>query len=270
MNKQQWLAMVMAVLVVLGGAIWGVVLTTGSPSLAKSDVPGQEVFVPGPKVSARLQDLSQQMEKTAQYELAYGCTEDHPITKEKILCGESVVKMKKIEDEYNKEYIKINKRSDQEIAKVKAHARQVTENPSLELEFTGTFNSPYTEKKPKRVEYYRDSNGSEYTVDPTTNKVVEFTDTTAVEQPVKNLNVAALKEKVEKYLYKNISDFDQVKKTFIYEEGGKGDPAGDAMYAFRWNAPSRINGEDVPPYIMVRVTPSGKLIGFSDTRSLYK
>lgn len=270
MNKQQLVAMMMAVLVVLGGAIWGVVLTTGEPTSAKNEAAEQKTFVPGPRTSARLQELGQQMEMTAQYELAYGCTEEDKITQQKIFCGASKEKMKKLEDEYSKEYIKINKRSDAEIQKMKQHARAITENSALELEFTGVFTSPYTEKKPKRVEYYQDTNGSEYTVDPTTNKVVEFTDVTVKEAPVKNINVELLRDRAEKYLSKHVADFEHLRKTFAFEAGGKGSPEGDSMYAFRWNAPEKVNEEDIPPYIMVRIAPSGKIIGFSDTRSLYQ
>jgi hypothetical protein len=268
MNKQQFAAMLMAVLIVLGGAIWGVVLSTGVPSEAKNDA--QQTFVPGPKTNSRLEELSAQIDKTAQYELTYGCTQENKITKQKEFCGSSKDKMAKLEAEYNREYIKLNKRTDLDIEKVKKHAREVTENASLELEFTGTFNSPYTEKKPKRVEYYKDNNNNQYVVDPVTNKVIDFTDERINEAPVKDLNTKLLRSKAEAYLSKQVSDFAEIQKTYVFEEGGKGDPKGDSMYVFRWNAPAPVNGEDITPFIMVKLSPSGKIIGFSDTRSLYQ
>jgi hypothetical protein len=268
MNKQQLVAMIMAVLVVFGGALWGVLLTTGTPSQAKDNV-SVRTFVPGPRSSERLEQLSVEMEKTAQYEMTYGCTENDELGR-KVFCGPSKDKMKKLEAQYDIEYKKINKRSDQDIEKVKKYAREVTENPSLELEFTGAFNNPYTEKKPKRVEYYKDNKNNQYVVDPISNKVIDFTDEYVVEAPSKNINSKALREKAEKYLAKNLPDFDVVKSTYIYEEGGKGDPKGDSMYAFRWNAPSKVNDEDMLPFVMVRLSPSGKIIGFTDTRSLYQ
>jgi hypothetical protein len=80
-----------------------------------------------------------------------------------------------------------------------------------------------------------------------------------VEPEVKNLK-KVLRIKAEKYLEKHVSDFAEVKKTYILEQGGKGDPKGDSMYAFRWNAPAKVNDEDMLPYVMVRLTPSGKLL----------
>jgi hypothetical protein len=164
----------------------------------------------------------------------------------------------------------LNKRNDQEIEKVKKHAREVTENTALELEYTGTFNSPYTEKKPKRVEYYKDTNNNQYVVDPTTNKIIDFTDERINEAPVKDLNTKSLRARAEAYLAKHVPDFAEVKKSFVFEEGAKGDPRGDSLYAFRWNAPALVNGEDMLPFVMVKLSPSGKIIGFSDTRSLYQ
>ncbi len=264
-KKYKYISVSVMILGMIVGGIWGMMLTIGQQSTAAQP----KEFVAGSETNERIEQLKSELEKTAQYEMVYGCTENDQLG-QKVFCGASKTKIDKLGQEIQNEILKQTKRSDRDIAEVKSKIKKIREDNSLTFEFQGKFTNPYTEKNNKKVEYYKDNKGIEYSVDPTTNEVIEFTDDSIREAKVKNIDMAGLRAKAEAYLQKNVADFDRVKKTFTFEGGGKGDSQGDSMIAFRWNAPEKVNGEEMVPFVMIKLSPSGKIIGFSDTRSLYK
>jgi hypothetical protein len=258
--------------IVLGlvvGAVWGFVITAGNRTLAK-DTLAKEVFVPGSMTNAKIEKLKAELEQTKEYEKAYGCVEN-TVGNEKILCGVSKERVDRVYDQLMWEIKNSQKRGDDQMAKVKAAIRAIKEDPLLEVDFNSNFANPFTEKNQKRIESYKDTKGFEYWVDPTNNSIVQFgpggnSKVTFRENP--KLSQKQLRDRVEKYLEKNIQDFASVQKTYVFETGSKGDAA-DMTYAFRWNAPAPVNGEDMAPFVQVVVSSAGDIKSFSDTRSLY-
>ncbi len=250
-------------LALLFGGVYGIAITVGTPTTAAQPA----VFVPGQETNERIEALKVQIDKTAEYEKVYGCLEKDKNGNGPFWCGKSKIKMDALESELTAEMQKHQIRTPELVAIVTANIREIAENPNLEVVFGGRFNNHYTEKIPKKVEYYKDNRNNTYSVDISTNKVVEFTDETIIAESAGGaLTKVALKARAEAYLAQHVSDFSEVKKIYIYEEGTKG----GTLNVFRWNAPAKVNGEDMLPFVMVKLSPSGKLIGFSDTRVLYK
>jgi hypothetical protein len=269
MRKQSYIAMLMAVLVLLGGAIWGVVITTGRATEAKDQ--SQTAFVPGPETNEKIEKLKGELEKTAEYEKVHGCVKKDELGNE-VFCGTSKDKVKKLNDELMGEFRKQQMRNPEEVEKVKKNIRDLKEDQLLEIAFEGSFTNPFAEKTARKVESYRDTKGFEYWVDKSNNKVVQYgpgPNSFIKFSEKKTLTDAQLKDKAEKYLVKHISDFDQVKKSYVFETGSKGDLNGTSTYAFRWNAPTTINGEELMPFVQIVLSPSGEIKSFTDTRSLY-
>lgn len=254
---------VVPALALLSGGIYGIAITVGTPTTAAQPT----VFVPGQETNEKIEALKLQIDKTAEYEKVYGCLEKDQNGNGPFWCGRSKIKMDTLESELTAEIQKHQIRNPEIIALVTANIREVTENPNLVVTFEGRFNNHYTEKIQKKVEYYKDNHNNTYSVDILTNKVVEFTDETIIAESTENaLTKGALKARAEAYLAQHVPDFADVKKTYVYEEGTKG----STLNVFRWNAPIKVSGEDVLPFVMVKLSPSGKIIGFSDTRVLYK
>ncbi len=253
-------------LIIAGGALWGAVVSFGTATRAAKD----EVKAPGALTNARIESLKGDLDKAMQYELLYGCTELNS-HKQKVLCGASKDKIATLEKELTQEILKHQMRSSMDVEKVKNHIRKVSENVTDEIFFDGTAENPYTENSKKRVEYYKNAKGTTFLVDPTINKVVEFTDESIGRpgnetQKGKALSVVNIKKRAEKYLADVVTDFNDVKKTYISEEANKG----DSLFVFRWNAPQKIGDEGMLPFVMVKLAPDGTIVGFSDTRSLYQ
>lgn len=255
-------------LALLFGGIYGIAITVGMPTIAAQPT----VFVPGQETNERIEALKLQIDKTAEYEKVYGCLEKDEKGRGPFFCGESKKKMDALHAELTAEMQKNQVRTPGEVAVVTANIREIAENPNLEVTFGGRFSNPYAEKTGKKIEYYGDNYNNIYSVDISTNRVVEFTDQTVnYNESVENtLTKVALKAQAEVYLTQHVSDFAEMKKTYVYTDFTKGDTKSDSVYFFRWDAPSKVNGEDMLPFVMIKLSPSGKLIGFSDTRILYK
>jgi len=157
-------------------------------------------------------------------------------------------------------------RSPEEIKIVESNIRAITNNPDLELSFKSRVSNPYTNVIVHKVEYYEDEKGTQYIIDSETNKVVAFTynDHFVVEDKNKLPN-ETLKAKAEALLSKNVENFAEVKDNFKLEEGSKGD-----MYVLRYDAKDKVTGEDMLPFVQVKLATDGRLIGFSDIRNLYR
>lgn len=265
--KKNYGIVVFVVAILLGG-MYGVMLTVGKSTTAAQPA----VFVPGQETNEKIEALKSQINKTAEYEKVYGCLEKDQNGNGPFWCGKSKTKMDALESELTAEIQKHQIRTPEIVAIVTANIREIAENPNLQVTFGGKFSNPYAEKTGKKVEHYGDSHNNVYSVDISTNRVVEFTDQTVnYNESVENtLTKIALKARAEAYLAQHVSDFAEVKKTYVYNDFAKGDTKSDSVYFFRWDAPSKVNGEDMLPFVMVKLSPSGNLVGFSDTRSLYK
>ncbi len=206
------------------------------------------------------EELRLELETVGQYELEHGCVQP-----DGGLCGDSRKRLDSLLAEYEAAKDREEARSSEVLKIVTANVRAMSENPSAEIIFQGTFDNPYTDVIPKKVEYYKDNRGIIYMVDPTTHAIVQFTDE-SVNDSSNPLSEDQLKARAETYLSKYVPDFREMKKTYKYVELSKN----ATVRVFRWNAPERVNGEQRLPFVQIKLAPSGKLIGFNDTRILYK
>ncbi len=266
MTSKKYISFAVIMLGLIAGGIWGVFMTIGRDSTAAQPT----AFVAGSETNEKIEKLRTELEKTAEYEVAYGCTENDQFG-EIVLCGKSKEKVDKLHDELINEFRKHQIRSPKEVEVVKKNIRSLRSDETLELTFQGTFSNLYAEKSKKKTEDYRDNKGFEYMVDISTNKVIQYGPggNSRIEfSNTPRLSMKQLQDKAEKYLAKNIPDFDQVKKTFKSESGSKGDE-NSTSFAFRWNAPAKVNGEDMLPFVQVVMSAGGDIMSFNDTRSLY-
>lgn len=268
MSKKH-LGVVVVIIVLFSGAMTGLIISIGQNAGAK-DTGG--TIVPGAKTSARIEELKSEIDKTAQYEFAYGCTQTNEFG-QKVFCGKSKDRLEALNKELEKEVRKQTIRSDSEVAIIKSKIRTFRGDSSLEAEYESNFSSPFNEKRAKRIESYRDQKGFEYWIDPETNSIVQF-------GPAGNSNISFdnsarlsksdLKKRAEEYLDKHVADFSEVKKKYMEEVGSKGLTNGSGSensFAFRWNAPA--GNEDMAPFVQVVLSSAGEVMSFTDTRSLY-
>lgn len=243
------------------GIIWGFGLSNGNVSEAnKSNVAGSHS-------SEKMEELKAEIEKVTQYEMAYGCVEKDK-NGEDVLCGDSKIKVEALNRQLKDEWLKLEKRNEKDIENVKSNIRKLAGKTSLDVEFAGTSSNPYTNNK-KRIEFYDDSDGMTYLVDPETNKPVQFGPGSRggrTFSEIAQFSLEELKKKAEIYLDENISDFDQVKKDFVYRELSK---PGSVSYAFRWEAKTKPKGEEMAPFVQIVLSPAGEVMSFNDIRSLY-
>jgi hypothetical protein len=238
---------------VVGGA-WGLALTFGSVTQAVQT-----------SVPMTVKVLQAEIEQTAKNELANGCmeTDEHGRT---LFCGSSKEKMEALHTQIMTAIRAGKIRSADQVAVVENNIKTMTENPSLDLRFDTAVSNPYTEKSDVKVEYYKDAQDTMYMVNPATNKVLAFTYNKLFQVPAgQKLSIEELRSRADDYLTKHVEDFDQVKKEYTFEESSKGD-----VYAFRYSAPEKVNGEGMLPFVQVKLSAAGELVGFSDIRSLFK
>lgn len=262
-TKKSFGAVVIGIIAIgiFAGGVWGIYTTIGLVTQAKK----QTTFTPGNETNTAIENLKSEIDATAKYELAHGCVKENEFGRSEF-CGKSKERMDALNNKLTKAVRKHEVRSAEEVAVVVKNIRNVAELPSLNVSFEARVSNPYTEKIKKDVEYYRDNKGTVYVVDPTTNKVVSFTRNDRFKTAVnKKLTLEKLRMIAEKYFTKHIKDFEQVKREYKYEEGSKGD-----MYMFRYNARQKVNAEEMLPFVQVKLSAGGELVGFSDIRSLYQ
>ena len=155
------------------------------------------------------------------------------------------------------------------MAVVIANIKDLIENQSLQIKLVDIKDNS---SNGKNVDIYRDNKGMEYMVDSATNKVVEFVfaPIPPQEAPYRmtpQISRAQQWQKVESYLTKHVSDFNQIKNNdnFTYTESSKD----NTIVAFRWDSKVKLPGGDMVPFIQVVMSPAGDVMSFNDTRSLY-
>lgn len=243
------------------GIIWGFGSSKGDISSAEKS------SIPGPHTNEKIEALKTELDKVTQYEMAYGCVEQNEYSQD-VLCGDSKVRVEAIHKQLVDEWKKLEQRSPEAAAAAMSNIRKLTDKPSLEIIFNGTSANPYTNNK-KRIEFYQDSDGMEYLINPSTNKVVQFGP--GPNSKIKFVQSSRfteqdLKKKAEAFLSEHIADFNQIKADFVYRQLSK---PGGTSYAFRWEAKTKPAGEDVAPFVQVVLSPAGEVMSFNDIRSLY-
>ncbi len=142
------------------------------------------------------------------------------------------------------------------------------EDPSLAVSFQGTSANPYLATS-HRMEIYQDNRGMVYFVDPATDEVFQFGPgpNSRVEFCLSpKLGVDELRQRAESFLNKNVPDFQQIRKNWVYSESAKG----GTSYLFRWETPAASAGEGVRPFVQVVVSPCGEIMSFSGIYNLVR
>ncbi len=227
-----------------------------------------DTIVPGPYTNETIEKLRKELDAVAEYELAYGCHERDAKTDQVVLCGASKERVNALHGQLVAEVLKAEARSPEKMETVKNHIRGMAGKTQLALEFLGTSANPYT-MTGKRMEQYQAEDGMQYWVDPTTDAVVQFGPAGAVQPEfsfVPARSVAELKAIAEGYLTVNVPDFSAVQKDFKFRKTEKGN---GEVIAFRWEAPTKPDSEEMSAFVQVVVSSGGDIMSFNDTRSLY-
>lgn len=259
--KNKVLVPLLATGLVVGGAA-GLYATYSYQVHAEKGIPA--ITQSGVQTSKVVESIQNELDRATEEERLHGC-----ITKDKlgnqIFCGKSKERLDALHQELIEQIAKEQFRGESVRIEVEKSAREVAENDSIRLAFERNVGNPYNDKSNKRVEFYIDERGIEYMADAATNKVIQFTNEKINLTPAgKPLNSDELKTRAGEYLALHVADFQSVQKQYTYEEGSK-----DGMHVFRWNASSSVESAD-QPFVMVKLTSDGRIIGFSDTRSLYE
>lgn len=224
--------------------------------------------IPGPLTNEKIESLKADLDKVAQYEMEYGCTTTDKFGR-KEFCGESKQKVDALHDQLATEVRKLQERDPAAVAAVVSNIRQLTGDSNLAVEFNSSAANPYTVDSQVRIEQYRDSKGFVYLVNPATNKVVQMgpgPDSKIQFAAAPRLSTDELRNKAEAFLEQKVEDFDQIKISYSSKEMSK---PGNMSYAFRWEAKSVPQGEELAPFVQVVLSPAGDVMSFNDTRSLY-
>lgn len=250
------------------GVTSGFTFSKGSPVSAQTQPDNSAV--PGPHTNTAIEQLKAELDSVAQYEAAYGCL-TFGKNGQSVFCGASKDRVEALENRLTEEVHKLElaDRAPEALAKVKSNIQAVAERKA-DVEFKGTSANPYTNAV-KRIEQWQDDKGFLYLVDPKDNGVVQFgpgpgSKIAFERNGSKSLPLAQLQAKAEEYLSKHVADFDSVKANFSFRQMSK---LGNVSYAFRWEAKSKPQGEDVTPFVQVVLSPAGEVMSFNDVRSLY-
>lgn len=222
--------------------------------------------VAGHPTNPTIEALKAELERATQEELTKGCVERDSRTGQPVLCGSSKERVEAIHARLVEETLKAEQREPEAVARVIARIRAMREDPSLEVSFQGTSGNPYLATS-RRMEIYQDSRGMMYFVDPATDEVFQFGPgpNSKVEFCLSpKLGVDELRQRAESFLGKNIPDFQQIQKDWVYSESAKG----GTSYLFRWEAPAASAGEEVQPFVQVVLSPCGEIMSFNSTHNL--
>ncbi len=227
-------------------------------------------IVPGPYTNETIEKLRKELDAVAEYELAYGCHERDAKTKKVVLCGASKERVDALHAKLVVEVRKMELRAPEKVEAVKNRIRSMAGKSQLALEFVGTSANPYT-MTGKRIEKYQGEDGMQYWVDPTTDAVVQFGPAPMDNEGPEfsfapSLSANELKVIADNYLSANVADFAVVQQDFKFRKSQKND--GEAT-AFRWEAPTKADSEEMGAFVQVVVSSGGDIMSFNDTRSLY-
>ena len=271
MAKKQFVIGAGALAIVFGlalGVTSGFTFSQGSPVSAQ--VQPDNSAVPGPHTNAAIESIRAELDSVTQYESAYGCL-TFGRGGQSEFCGASKERVGTLENKLTEEVhkLELSGRSSEALAQVKSNIESLAERKA-NVTFEGTSANPYTNAV-KRIEQWQDDKGFLYIVDPVNNNVVQFGPGPGSKIPFerdgsKSLPKAELQAKAEEYLAKHVADFDSVKANFSFRTMSK---PGSVSYAFRWEAKSKPQGEDVTPFVQIVLSPAGEVMSFNDVRSLY-
>lgn len=271
MAKKQFVIGAGALAIVFGlalGVTSGFTFSQGSPVSAQ--VQPDNSAVPGPHTNAAIESIRAELDSVTQYESAYGCL-TFGRGGQSEFCGASKERIGTLESKLTEEVhkLELSDRSSEALAQVRSNIESLAERKA-DVTFEGTSANPYTNAV-KRIEQWQDDKGFLYIVNPTNNAVVQFGPGPGSKIPFerdgsKSLPQSELKAMAEEYLSKHVADFDSVKANFSSRQMSK---PGSVSYAFRWEAKSKPQGEDVTPFVQIVLSPVGEVMSFNDVRSLY-
>ncbi len=222
------------------------------------------------KTNKDIQAIQSDLNSLINYRYRHGCLTDTP---------DDTVQCEHYDLRYNQQRanlqdtvkrLQIQNKDPQAIATATANIKDIREDQSLQITLWDIRDNLYSSNG-KNVDVYRDDKGMEYSVDPASNKVVQFAPAqgSADAYRVKpELTQTRLKQIGYQFLAKHVSDFEQIKNSsdFTYTETSKD----GKQAAFQWVLKNKPQGEDMAPFVQVVISPAGDIMGFNDTRSLYE
>ena len=205
-------------------------------------------------------------------ELEHGCVTES--FGNKVLCEKSAERARIAEEKWRKAWLESQLPSQEILSKRLQAIRDLREDQSLTIEFTGESGNVYLSNNTRRMEGYQDNQGMYYTVDKISGIITNFQPTPSNSPKsfrfTPELSKSELKKRGLAYLTQHVKDFKTVQKEFSFQENSKGENAGDGhwTYALRWEG-QKTPGEDMPPFLQIVMTAGGDIATFNDTRILY-
>ena len=156
--------------------------------------------------------------------------------------------------------------ADQQLAAINA-IRTKLELPALPLKFIGTTDMANSPSGGLKVVQFQDTQGRNYSVDPSTDQVVEIDarsmlSTIPADAPLKS--EAEITAQAQKYIAAAIPAFATLQAKWTYEAGNKGD-----NYFFSWYEESAA-GTFNRPFAQIAIHKSGVLFAYYNTLFLEK
>ena len=222
-----------------------------------------------PPENDEIRQAKANLEKITQEELAHGCRED--FYGHQVFCGESKQKVDAADEKLRQAQLDSEIPSPEVLNQRLQTVQALQDNNSLTITFQGEYGSPYLDGNTRRQETYYDNQGTEYSIDKLTGRIIHYgpaPNTKMWQKFTPVVSEAELKTKAVTYLSKHIPDFDQVQQEFTYTENVKDGGDGTKVYAFRWEG-KKIQTEDMPPFVQLTLTSGGDIGTFNDTRPLY-
>ena len=257
----------------LGAALLAVIaIAVGNMSAVQGPDSARSPSPPVPSITAvaetdRIEVLKAELVQVTEYEKTHGCVTTGRFG-EPELCGDSKRRVDLLHDALAAAIRALEQRDPQAIAEVTARIRQLINSPTRTITFQGTSTNPYTSSG-KRIEQYRDAQGFEYWVNPSGNIIVQFgpgPNATIEFARSGTLTVAELRQRAEQFLAANVTGFAELRSEFLFRESTAVD---GTSYSYRWQARTTPTGERLAPFTQVVLSPTGEVMSFSDTRSLY-
>jgi len=262
-----------AIVVVVGfglGILGGIWLVQRSPDPIQAGVNDGTTLEGDRPTNPTIEALKAELERVTQEELTTGCVEWDPRLEQRILCGESQVRVDAVHERLVEEIRKLEQREPEAMAAAIANIRTLAEDASLEVRFEGSSANPYNNRK--RIEFYVDEKGVAYWINLENNEIVnvDFSGSRVPIRVTPRLGQEELRAIAEGFLAEHVSNFEQFKAE--YQHRILDCREGEDFCTFRWEkdkAAYTVKNE-MPPFVQVIVSVAGEIAGFTNTQSLYE
>jgi hypothetical protein len=249
-------------------AVVGRAATQGNPG-AREEAPRSQMLVGDQWTSPEVESVRIELERAVQEEIEGGCTERYIFPDGQVaFCGTSKERISKLEGQLSEAIRSYQLRNSEEIKDGLEAVKSLSLSGGLDVRFDGSSSSPFNKKAGSRVNFYVDSDGVEYWVNPGRNQVVniDFSKSGLRLDPLPRLPRQDLRRIAESFLTEHVANFAEIKDSFSLRILDC--RADDLVCTFRWEAAAWTNKSDMPPFVQVSVSVGGRVVGFTNTQSL--